>query len=426
MKRLAIIGFFVFVYCLANSLIGFSASRKAPLQNAREALALIGAKIYPSPAEKPIANGVVLIRNGKIVAVGEQGKIAIPQNIKKIDCAGLTLTAGFWNSHVHFTEVKWEKAATLPAAQLTEQLQQMLTRYGVTTVFDTGSYWEITSKLRQRIEAGEVKGPKIYTAGEILFPKGGRPPEALLKASGTIVGTMPEVETVEQALAVVRQKLDSGVDGIKLYAQTFWDANLKLSPEVIRAVTLEAHRRGKPVLVHPSNTFGFEAAIDSGVDVLVHTTPQIGLWSAAQLAKMKAAHMALIPTLKLWRIEAERGGAPAEAVRRFQGRGVDQLRAYFQTGGQILFGTDIGYINDYDPTEEYEQMQQAGMQFQDILAALTINPAARFGASRHTGKIAPGMDADVVLLSSDPAQSVKAFADVRYTLRRGEIIYQSK
>ena len=113
-------------------------------------------------------------------------------------------------------------------------------------------------------------------------------------------------------------------------------------------------------------------------------------------------------------------------MRRFQGRGVEQVHAYFQSGGQILFGTDIGYINDYDPTEEYEQMQQAGMQFQDILAALTTNPAARFGASRHTGRIAPGMDADVALLGSDPAQSVKALADVRYTLRRGEIIYQSK
>src|SRR5262249_50894318 len=148
--------------------------------------------------------------------------------------------------------------------------------------------------------------------------------------------------------------------------------------------------------------------------------------SAGQLAKMKAAHIALIPTLTLWRIEAERGGAPKEGVQRFQNRGVEQLRAYFMTGGQILFGTDIGYTTDYDPTEEYEQMQRAGMQFQDILASLTTNPAARFGASRRTGRIARGMDADLVLLGSDPANDVKALADVRYTLRRGEIIYQEK
>ena len=426
MKRVAFISLLAFLLGLTNSFPVIPIVAKPQPQNEPRSLALVGAKIYPSPTDKPITNGVVLIQSGRIVAVGEQGKIFIPQNAKKIDCTGLTLTAGFWNSHVHFTELKWEKAATLPAAQLTQQCQEMLTRYGVTSVFDTGSYWEITSKLQKRVESGEVKGPKILSAGEILFPKGGAPPAELLKASGTIVGKMPEVETVEQAIALVRQKLDSGVDGIKLYAQTFWDPNLKLPVEVIRAVTTEAHRRGKLVLVHPSNTYGFEAAIDSGVDILVHTTPQTGLWSAAQLAKMKAAHIALIPTLTLWRIEAEREGAPKEAVQRFQNRGVEQLRAYFLTGGLILFGTDIGYTTHYDPTEEYEQMQRAGMQFQDILASLTVNPAARFGVSRRTGKIARGMDADLVLLGSDPANNIKALADVKYTLRRGEIIYQTK
>ena len=387
-------------------------------------LALVGARIYPSPSENPIEDGIVLIRNGRILAVGTRGKIKVPRNARQLDCAGLTLVAGFWNSHVHFTELKWEQSASLPASQLTKQLQEMLTRYGFTTVFDTGSFWEITKFIRQRIETGEVLGPKIFTAGEILFPKGGSPPIALLKASGSIAREMPEVENPRQAVSLVRQKFASGVDAVKLYAQTFWDLNLKLPPEVIKAVTAEAHRRGRLVLAHPSNTYGLEASVDAGVDVLLHTTPQIGPWSEALMAKMKRKGIALVPTLKLWRVELEKGGVPPNAVQAFQDRGVVQLRAYFQAGGPILFGTDVGYVADYDPAEEYEQMARAGMGFRDVLASLTTNPAARFGESRRKGRIATGMDADIVLLAADPAGDIKALSNVRYTLRKGRIIYK--
>ncbi len=403
--------------------VGFFAHAGGQSLPADKTLALVGARIYPSPSARPIDDGVVLIRGGRIVAVGAQGKVRIPRGARRLDCAGLTLTAGFWNSHVHFTELKWEQAATLPAPQLTRQMQEMLTRYGFTTVFDTGSYWEITKHIRRRVERGEALGPKIFSAGEILFPKGGLPPAAALKESGSIVREMPEVENPRQAVNLVRRKIASGMDGVKIYAQTFWDPNLKLPPEVIKAVTAEAHRRGKVVLAHPSNTYGLHASIDAGVDVLLHTTPQTDAWDEALLARMKRKHIALVPTLKLWRVEGERGGAPPNAVQAFQDRGVEQLRAYFRAGGPILFGTDVGYVTDYDPTEEYEQMARAGMSFRDILAALTTSPAARFGESRRKGRIAPGMDADVVLLSADPAADVKAFSGVRYTLRKGKIIY---
>src|SRR6185295_3055642 len=106
--------------------------------------------------------------------------------------------------------------------------------------------------------------------------------------------------------------------------------------------------------------------------------------------------------------------------------GVSQLRGYFQAGGQILFGTDVGYITDYNPTEEYQQMKRAGMQFPDILASLTTALAERFGISGRAGRIAPGMDADIVLLAGDPMANIEALSNVKYTLRKGQIIYQSK
>src|SRR5215510_9981333 len=94
------------------------------------ALALVGGTVYASPAAEPIRDSVVLIRDGRIAAVGDRGSIQIPDGIDTIDCAGRTITAGFWNSHVHFFERKWTNAAAIAAPELDQQLQDMFTQYG--------------------------------------------------------------------------------------------------------------------------------------------------------------------------------------------------------------------------------------------------------------------------------------------------------
>ena len=71
-------------------------------------------------------------------------------------------------------------------------------------------------------------------------------------------------------------------------------------------------------------------------------------------------------------------------------------------------------------------MSRAGMSFQEILASLTTNPTQRFGYATHSGRIAERLDADLVILSADPAQAISAFSQVRYTIRRGEVIYAEK
>jgi len=407
---------------LLGTAVSHPAATQVPPAPAR--LALVGARIYPSPAEPPIPDGVVLIEDGKIAAVGPKGKVNIPRNVSVLDCVGLALTAGLWNSHVHFGERKWDKAAVIPAAELAQQLQDMLTRFGFTTVFDTGSLWTNTRTIRQRIESREVPGPRIFSTGEIIFPKGGTPPADWVRAFRSFYFAMPEVETPEQGTEAARQMLDAGVDAIKIYAATWRPPIVAIPLDTVKAITAEAHRRGKLVLAHPSNRQGLNAAIEGGADVLVHTAPISGVWDAALLAKMKQKNIALVPTLKLWKYETRHDRA--SLVAGFIDKGIDQLRAYAQAGGIILFGTDVGYMDDYDPTDEYAMMAQAGMSFPQILASLTTAPAQRFGESKHTGRIAPGMDANLVVLEADPAKDVRAFAKVRYTLRGGRLIYRAE
>jgi imidazolonepropionase-like amidohydrolase len=119
-----------------------------------QSLALTGAKIYTSPTAAPLANRVILIRGGKIVSVAPAFSLAVPKDMKTLDCTGLVIVAGFQNSHVHFTEDKWNGAGTQPAEKLTKQLEDMLTRYGFTTAVDLGSFLANTVALRKRVESG--------------------------------------------------------------------------------------------------------------------------------------------------------------------------------------------------------------------------------------------------------------------------------
>jgi imidazolonepropionase-like amidohydrolase len=80
-------------------------------------------------------------------------------------------------------------------------------------------------------------------------------------------------------------------------------------------------------------------------------------------------------------------------------------------------------MTDYDPTDEYVLLGRAGLSFQQILAALTTEPASRFGRSAHSGRVVAGMDAELVVLDGDPDRDIAALARVRYVLQQGRIIY---
>jgi imidazolonepropionase-like amidohydrolase len=394
--------------------LGLLASSIGPWPAARaETLALVGGRVYASPDAAPLSNAVVVATGGVISAVGSRSEVMVPKDARIIDCSGKTVVAGFWNSHVHFTQPVWKGAANAPAALLQGHLQEMLTRWGFTTVWDLGSDPTDSLALRRRVNTGEVLGPNIFLAGDI-FPKGGHPvylpPEMRL----------PEAATPEEAAQMAREDLRMGLDGMKLFTGAYMGDKpvVNMDPAIAKAAVDVAHAQGKPVFAHPQNRTGMETVIAADVDVMAHIVPSEPTYAPEQLSQFKAHGTALIPTLSLFSTII---GGPALAARLVQ-NGVNQVKAFSDNGGVILFGTDVGFTTLYDTSREYELMRRA-LSERQVLASLTTNPARYFKAASK-GLVENGFDADLVVLDGDPAADVGNLAQVAYTIRAGQIIYQ--
>jgi imidazolonepropionase-like amidohydrolase len=174
----------------------------------------------PREIDPPIKDGTILVHNGRIRAIGPSAKIKVPRFARAVtvlDCQGLVVTTGFWNSHVHIFTPGLLHAKRRSSDEISLQLEQMLTRWGFTTVFDLASVLDNTNNIRPRIEKGEVRGPRILTVGEPFYPKGGTP----IYVKGFLEENhipSAEVQSTPQALERVRQQISNAADGIKIFA----------------------------------------------------------------------------------------------------------------------------------------------------------------------------------------------------------------
>ncbi|MGB9989256.1 amidohydrolase family protein [Massilia sp. SM-13] len=415
-KRLAAIAF---------ALASLGACTTVPRSAGADRWLLTGTQLYVAPDQPPLANAWLVVNGGKIEAVGTAAPPAGIRN--EAACTGGVIAAGFQNSHVHFVDDKFGGAATRAAGELEQGLTQMLTRFGYTTVVDTGSMLADTAALRQRIASGDVRGPRILTAGSPLYPHQGIP-VYLKDLPPEILRQLAQPATAEAAVAHIRANIAAGADGTKLFVASPMGRGeiRRMDPQIARASAEETHRLGGLVMVHPTDPEGIRAAVAAGADIIVHTTidPPGSAWSPQLVSEMVARKVSVVPTLQLWRYELDKARVPGEVRERIVALAERQLKAFADAGGQVLFGTDVGYMTEFDPASEYTLMARAGLTPMQILASLTTAPAARWRQEALRGRLQPGMAADLVVLNGDPAVDVKRFGDVKCTIASGRLIFQ--
>ena len=229
-------------------------------------------------------------------------------------------------------------------------------------------------------------GPRIYTVGTPIYPHNGVPYYLRESLPPEVLQLLNTPQTGAEAAAITARQIEAGADALKLFTGSWVERGkvLPMDAAIARAAADEAHARGKLVFAHASNVAGLEPALEARVDVLAHALDDDRGWNETHVARMKAIRMAMIPTLKLF------GGQ--SFTKYIQA----EVGTYAKAGGQILFGTDVGFLTDYDTTDEFALMAGAGLDWRAILASLTTgtgravrrDPAPR--ARDHRSRRRPG------------------------------------
>ncbi|HUO60258.1 MAG TPA: amidohydrolase family protein [Candidatus Acidoferrales bacterium] len=375
-------------------------------------------KLYASPDAPALAPATIVIQDGRIAQV-TQTFASAPANARVINCQTCTATAGFWNVHIHFTQPKWQWAAWKSTQILNAQLADMLTSRGFTTVADLGSDPRDTISLRRRIEHGDLLGPAIYTAGPALYPPDGIPYYLRNSLPRWMLKLMPQPKTPEAAVRVVVRNKRTGSDLLKLFTGSYVERGvIKPMPEdIASAAARQAHDYRQLVFAHGSNLAGTQVAIASGVDVLAHAPDTTEGVDEAVLRAAVARHMAMVPTLKMFATTVTTKPSYLQPIYAI-------VRQYKALGGELMFGTDVGYMTDYSTDGEFSGLKECGLNSRDMLRMLTTAPAARFGVANEKGTVEVGKLGDITVLDADPVEDTAAFSKVHATIRNGRVLFQ--
>jgi len=388
----------------------------APEEPGGNSVAIRDAKVFPSPDRRPMEHSTVLVRDGRIAAVGPD--VPIPPNTRVIDGAGRVVTAGFWNAHVHFTEPKWKVAAKKPSTLLEALLHDAFTSRGFTTVVDLGSDPRVTLPLRGRVESDHLLGPAIFTAGSGMFPPRGIPYYLRGSLPFWLRPFVPQPATAWSARRIAERNFARGTDLVKLFTGSYVErGTVRTMPErIARAAVATAHAHDQLVFSHPSNLAGTRVAIAAGVDVLAHPPSSTDGVDESVLKAMIERKMGMIPTLKMF-------ADTVTSRREFLLPIYEVVRQFRALGGELLFGTDVGYMTDYSTEDEFRALERSGIDAFGVLRMLTAAPAERFRVASKTGSVVAGQQGDLVVLDGDPTHDPLAFARVYATIRAGRVLH---
>lgn len=397
--------------------------------------ALVGATVVDIHGDQPIENAVVLVEDERIVALGAAGEVAVPADAEVVDVSGLWLIPGMMNMHVHLglilpgkmeAELAQESEAAL-ALRMASAARGAL-QAGVTTIRLPGEHAHGDIAVKRAIERGDFAGPRIFSAGEALAITGGHGSEA-----GKTYADGP-YELVKKA----RQEISRGASWVKILisggiaTDGGGIAQPLMTPEEINAVVDAAHRFGARVAAHSGSSAATEVAVDAGSDSIEH-----GYFLDRKiLRKMKQRGTWLVPTIVVSQPATEpfftRIGSPDWYLERRNSVGEEHwamLQTAIEEGVNIALGTDQLPQEPNDGTtataREAQYYVEAGMTPLQALRAATIEPARMLGAEGETGSLEVGKYADIVAVSADPTEDIKALRDIRLVMKGG-VIYRNE
>lgn len=415
-------------------LLGASSAFAAPPQSE---IAIKCGRLIDARSDSAVANAVIEVQDGKIVAVG--ANLAVPAQAQVIDLSHATCLPGLIDLHAHILvnpEMGAGDSGFINRSSARKALDglhnsQIFLNHGFTTLRDPGDEdaFFSTVDIRNAIASGEFVGPRLLVAPHWLTATGGHgdlndiAPDLLSLAEGKIVSGP---DSMREA---VRQEIKYGADWIKLYV-TGGVMSAADNPRVtsftdeeVRAAVEETHRHGKKITVHAIGTGGIKQSLQAGVDSIEHGI----LIDPEGIAMMKERGITLVPTLYVLNYVVEQGprmGIPPESIAK--GRSlIDErdrnIRAAFAAGVKIGFGSDTIYPVE-QASREFALLVGLGLTPLQAIRAATINAAELLGLEKEIGTIEAGKTADIVAVGENPTENVRTLENVKFVMKSGAVI----
>ena len=390
---------------------------------------------------EPKKNMTIVIEKNKILAV-ENGFSKAAANDKTIDLKNKTVTPGWIDMHVHLegetsTTAYLERFTLNPSdiAFNSVPIAERTLMAGFTTVRDLGGSG-VNISLRNAVNKGQIKGPRIFTAGKAIGTTGGHADPTngyrkdLMGDPGPNEGV---VNSEEDGRKAVRQRYKDGADLIKITATggvlslAKNGQNPQFTEEEIRAIVETAKDYGFKVAAHAHGAEGIKRAIRAGVSSIEHGT----LMDDEAIELFKKNGTWYVPTITAGQSVADSAKKPgyypevvAKKALEIGPQLINTFSKAYKAGVKIAFGTDAGVYKHGQNWREFGYMIQAGMTPMDAIKAATINAADLLGMKDQLGSIETGKLADIVAVDGDPLKDPQAFGKIIFVMKDGVIYKQ--
>lgn len=401
-----------------------------------QTIALVGGDIVDGLTDVTQKDMVMIIKDGRIAAIGNRSTMEVPNDAKVIDVTGKTLMPGLWDMHAHSNQVQWAPAYLAG---------------GITTIRDNGNEIEFATAFRDGIANDGLLGPDILLAG---MTDG-----AGAKGNGIVRAT-----NAEEAREVVATYHRNGYKQIKIYNS--------LTPDVLKVLAEEAHNKGMTVTGHiPAAVGTIKDAVELGMDMFSHdravysvlfpekSKPQAvnGMLENPEVSADRIENaidfllknkIALDPTMnirlllntaegkpletvepdvgriayELWEGKRFRKGKRPDAVKKEVARytkGAEIIGDFFRAGVPIVAGTDnfVPVFSLYLEIETYQKL--GGLTPLEAIQTATIIPARVMGMDSETGTLEINKQADIAILDKNPLVDISNIRTVSAVLTNG-------
>lgn len=382
-----------------------------------------------------IVDPVIIIEGNKIIRVST-GEKNIPANTTLVDLRPLTAIPGLIDVHTHITYY-WDRApGTNPWASrldpattvfLAQENALKTLETGVTTVRDLGSSGGTDLSMRDLINRGAMKGPRMFVAGNGLHISRAR------LSPGVTTVDASRADGVDEVIKVTRQELGAGVDWIKMYGSTGSAQNVTgfqtFTQEEMKAAVDVARQAGKRVAIHSYGPEGCKAAVWAGAASVEHAT-DVDKETFAEMVKRGTFYVPTVDHNRYYVDHRDEYGYNmfiVKALNSYIERNFKSLQLAVKMNVKIAMGSDAVFTGFGENTRELNWFVKAGMTPAQALQTATVNAAELLDKKNELGAVAPGFFADIVAVDGNPLADIDIVINkVRWVMKDGKTVVDKR